>query len=159
MGARKTIQVTPAKCVGCLNCELACASRDWGRYFPCGSKISLVFLESGGKVPVACLQCDQAPCLTVCRTGALARDPETAVIASDPAKCVGCRACVSVCPFGNIAWSEAGQRVEKCDQCQGSPRCVAACPSGALAYVEEGGQSKARRRLFAEKVLEASKEI
>ena len=157
MAAKKTIQVTPSRCVGCLNCELACASRDWGKYFPCGSKINLVFLKAGWKVPVACFQCDQAPCLAVCRTGALARDEGTGVISSNSAKCVVCRACVSVCPFGNIAWSEAGGRVEKCDQCEGAPRCVSACPSGALAYAEDGGQAKTRRRLFAESLMEASK--
>ncbi|MDR2456393.1 MAG: 4Fe-4S dicluster domain-containing protein [Deltaproteobacteria bacterium] len=156
MTAKKVIQVTPSRCVGCLNCELACASRDWGSYFPCGSKINLVFLKAGGQVPVACFQCDQAPCLAVCRTGALARDPDTGVISPDPQKCVGCRACVAVCPFGNIAWSEAGSRIEKCDQCEGAPRCVAVCPSGALAYAEEADKSKARRRLFAESLMEAS---
>ena len=159
MGTKKTIRVTPSRCLGCLNCELACASRDWGRYFPCGSKINLVFLKKGGQVPVACFQCETAPCLAVCRTGALSRSARTGVIASDPAKCVGCRACVAVCPFGNIAWSEAGRRVEKCDQCGGEPRCVAVCPSGALAYAEEGDQAKSRRKLFAESLLEASKEV
>jgi hypothetical protein len=33
---------------------------------------------------------------------------------------------------------------------------VAVCPSGALAYAEEADKSKARRRLFAESLMEAS---
>ncbi|MDR1112090.1 MAG: 4Fe-4S dicluster domain-containing protein [Deltaproteobacteria bacterium] len=152
---RKTIQVTPGRCIGCLNCELACASRDWGQYFPVGSKIGLVFFSEGGQVPVTCFQCDEAPCLKVCRTGALARNEATGVIAVEPERCVGCRTCVSVCPFGNIAYSRAGRRAEKCDQCQGAPRCAAACPSGALRYVEDEEEAKARRRAFAESLRQA----
>ncbi|MDR0354443.1 MAG: 4Fe-4S dicluster domain-containing protein [Deltaproteobacteria bacterium] len=156
--AHKTIHVNPAKCIGCLNCELACASRDWGSYFPAGSKINVVFFRDGGQAPVSCFQCDDAPCLRVCRTGALSRNEATGVISSDPEKCIGCRTCVFVCPFGNIAYSKPGRRVEKCDQCQGAPRCAAICPSGALSYVEEEGQIKSRRRAYAESLKEAFKE-
>ncbi|MDR1298496.1 MAG: 4Fe-4S dicluster domain-containing protein [Deltaproteobacteria bacterium] len=152
---KKTIRVTPSKCVGCLNCELACASRDWGKYFPSGSKINLVFFKDGGQVPLTCFQCDDAPCLKVCRTGALARDEASGVVRSDPEKCIGCRTCVSVCPFGNIAYSRAGRRIEKCDLCQGSPRCAAVCPSGALAYVPDEENLAGKRRAFAESLRQA----
>jgi len=30
----KTLQINPNRCIGCLNCELACASRDWGTVLP-----------------------------------------------------------------------------------------------------------------------------
>ncbi|MDR1656387.1 MAG: 4Fe-4S dicluster domain-containing protein [Deltaproteobacteria bacterium] len=158
MAIMKSINVVPGRCVGCLNCELACASRDWGQYFPAGSKINLVFFKSGGKVPVTCFQCNDAPCLKVCRTGALDRNEATGVISVNAQKCIGCRTCVSVCPFGNIAYRPSSSRVEKCDQCQGSPRCVAICPSGALTYTEDAGTSADRRRKFAQSLLEASQE-
>jgi Fe-S-cluster-containing hydrogenase component 2 len=155
---QKTIQVTPSRCIGCLNCELACASRDWGQYYPAGSKINLVFFKDGGQVPVTCFQCDEAPCLKVCQTGALARDETTGVISSNPDRCVGCRTCVSVCPFGNINYSKIGRRVEKCDQCQGQPRCAAVCPSGALKYVDDVQAVRSRRRAFAESLREIVRE-
>jgi Fe-S-cluster-containing hydrogenase component 2 len=88
----------------------------------------------------------------------LARNETTGVIFSDPDRCVGCRTCVSVCPFGNINYSKVGRRVEKCDQCQGEPRCAAVCPSGALTYVDDAKIVQDRRRAFAESFKDVVKE-
>jgi Fe-S-cluster-containing hydrogenase component 2 len=157
MTLSKTIQVTPSKCIGCINCEFACASRDWDKWFPSPTKINLIFFSDGAKIPVTCFQCDNAPCLEVCQTGALSRD-DRGIITSNPARCVGCRACAAVCPFGNITYSQTGQRIVKCDQCDGEPRCAAACPSGALKYVNEEAELKERRNAFA-KALKKAAEI
>lgn len=145
----KTLAVTPGRCIGCLNCELACASRDWTEYFPAPSKIKLIFFREGGQVPVACFQCDLAPCLAVCRTKALFRNDTTGVVDVDPERCIGCRMCVMACPFGNVAYSPAGRRAVKCDQCQGEPRCAAACPSKAIEYVADEEAARSRRQDFA----------
>lgn len=72
------------------------------------------------------------------------RNPETGVVTSDPEKCVGCRTCVSMCPFGAVRVEDVAGRMiaVKCDLCgeeigqAGEPRCVAACPNRALIYVE-----------------------
>ena len=157
MKALKTLQVNPSRCLGCLNCELACASRDWGEYFPAPAKINLVFFRAGGQVPVSCFQCDAAPCLAVCRTGALRRDEADGVVTTVPERCLGCRACVAACPFGNIDYAVAGQRAVKCDLCQGAPRCVAACPSKALEYVAEDEAVRSKRQAFAASLLAALK--
>jgi Fe-S-cluster-containing hydrogenase component 2 len=150
----KTIKVTPSKCIGCINCELACASRDWDKFFPAPTKINLVFFRDGGQVPVTCFQCDNAPCLGVCQTGALSRN-EAGVVISNPDRCVGCRACTAVCPFGNITYWQSGKRAVKCDQCDGAPRCAASCPSGALQYIEDETTVKERRSAFAKSLKEA----
>ena len=157
MKALKTLQVNPSRCLGCLNCELACASRDWGEYFPAPSRINLVFFRAGGQVPVSCFQCDAAPCLAVCRTGALRRDEAGRVVTTVPERCLGCRACVSACPFGNIDYAAAGRRAVKCDLCQGAPRCVASCPSRALEYVAEDETVRNKRQAFAAGLLTALK--
>jgi Fe-S-cluster-containing hydrogenase component 2 len=157
MKAQKTLQITPNRCIGCLNCELACASRDWGQFFPSPSRINLVFFQAGGQVPVSCFQCDAAPCLAVCRAKALSRDEAGGVVTTNPERCLGCRACVSACPFGNITYAPAGHRAVKCDLCQGSPRCASACPSRALEYVEEDAAVRNKRQVFAAGVLAASK--
>ena len=154
----KTLLITPSRCIGCLNCELACSSREWSEYFPAPSKIKLIFFKDGGQVPVACFQCDAAPCLAVCRTGALKRN-ESGVVDVDPDRCIGCRTCVMACPFGNVVYSQAGKRAVKCDQCDGSPRCAAACPSRAIEFVPDEDAARERRRSFAASLKAALKEI
>ncbi|MDR2338906.1 MAG: 4Fe-4S dicluster domain-containing protein [Deltaproteobacteria bacterium] len=148
MKLAKTLQLSPSRCIGCLNCVLACSSRDWADHYPAPSKINLVFFKDGGQVPITCFQCDNAPCLGVCRTGALER-AGSGVLKVDPTRCVGCRACVAVCPFGNISYSLAGKAATKCDQCEGSPRCALSCPSGAIRYVEDEDIIRERREAFA----------
>ena len=68
----------------------------------------------------------------------------TGVVTTDPARCVGCRTCVSMCPFGAVRVMNTATKplAFKCDLCgdgagtPGTPSCVAACPNRALIYVE-----------------------
>ena len=68
----------------------------------------------------------------------------TGVVTCDQRKCVGCRTCVSMCPYGCVSVAHHGARevAFKCDLCgdgfgqPGDPACVAACPNRALIYVE-----------------------
>jgi len=159
MKGRKIIQVHPSRCMGCLNCELACASREWGEYFPAPAKINLVFFKDGGQVPVGCFQCEGAPCMAVCRTGALRREEAGGAVVTVPERCLGCRACVSACPFGSITYAPAGHRAVKCDLCQGEPRCVAACPARALEFAVEDETTRNKRQAFAASLLTALKEL
>lgn len=154
----KTLSVTPSRCIGCLNCELACSARDWAERFPAPAKISVAFFRDGGQVPITCFQCDSAPCLAVCKTGALRRNTE-GVIEVTGENCVGCRACVMACPFGNVVYSPVMKRAIKCDQCGGSPRCAAACPSRAIEFVADGEAVRQRRHNFARGLKEALKEL
>lgn len=152
----KTLMINPSRCIGCLNCELACSSGDWHKYFPAPSKINVSFFRDGGQVPVACFQCDGAPCLGVCRTGALRRS-DLGVVAVEEERCIGCRMCVMACPFGNVIYSPKARRAVKCDQCGGEPRCVSACPSRAIEYVPDEKAAGERRRTLAAGLKEALK--
>lgn len=154
-----TLLITPSRCIGCLNCELACASRSWDELYPAPSKINLTFFADGGQVPLTCFQCDSAPCLEVCKTGALARAENSGVIAVEADKCIGCRMCVMACPFGNVTYSSRARRAIKCDQCQGAPRCVAACPSKAIEFAPDENAVAERRRTFAQSLKTALKEL
>jgi Fe-S-cluster-containing hydrogenase component 2 len=84
---------------------------------------------------VVCLQCDSAACVEVCPTRALERDEVRGAIVVRDGRCVRCRTCVYACPFGNVAFDTASDKVVKCDLCNGEPRCAQFCPTRTLQYV------------------------
>ena len=69
-------------------------------------------------------------------------------------RCIGCRMCVAVCPFGAVSFDSIQKRVVKCDLCDGDPLCVKFCMYGALQYVEASEQSVIKQRQAAEKLKE-----
>jgi Fe-S-cluster-containing hydrogenase component 2 len=83
---------------------------------------------------VLCLQCDDAACIKVCPTKALAHNPKTGAVEVDMEKCIKCRMCAIACPFGNITIEPETLNVLKCDLCQGDPACAKFCPTKALEY-------------------------
>ena len=64
--------------------------------------------------PMTCQQCDDAPCISVCKTEALSRDDKN-VVKVDSSKCIGCRMCVMACPFGNMSYHWEQNTAIKCD--------------------------------------------
>ncbi len=155
----KRIFVRPDLCTACKTCELACAvehSQAQSIFlspFESPRPKPRVFVEAadGRKIPIVCRQCDDAPCLAACISGALFRDLETGAVRCDWSRCIGCWTCVMVCPYGVIGRQlELGKAV-KCDLCPGRevPACVAACPTHALLYEEVDAFSQDRRRAFA----------
>ena len=77
--------------------------------------------------------------VTVCPTGAMYKADDGTVI-HDDALCLGCKACMGVCPYGVPQFDEAQNIVRKCDACASlrakgrNPACVDACPSRALDF-------------------------
>lgn len=93
-----------SRCVRCYACLAACRIEHFlpiGMFWP-----KLVALETGGDKPsvstysVRCNQCQKAPCVDVCPTGATSRRADGIVLV-DQNKCVGCRYCVIACPYQN----------------------------------------------------------
>jgi phenylacetyl-CoA:acceptor oxidoreductase subunit 1 len=92
------------KCVRCYACVAACRVE---HFLPMGmSWPRLVAMETGGDSPtvstysVRCNQCQDAPCVEVCPTGATYQR-EDGIITIDQDKCVGCRYCIIACPYQN----------------------------------------------------------
>jgi len=143
----KKVYVKEEFCIGCRLCEVYCQlkharSKDLVKAFKRESPPPLprIRVDEKGVVSlsVRCQQCDDAPCVQACLTGALSRDPESRLVNVDEDKCIGCWTCLLACPLGAIKPDIEQRRVLKCDLCQGEeiPVCVANCPNEALVYVE-----------------------
>jgi formate dehydrogenase iron-sulfur subunit len=88
-----------------------------------------------------CRHCVDPTCVSVCPVTALTKSPEGPVV-YDPDKCMGCRYCMTACPFSipRYEWDDPVPRVRKCDMChdrlvQGLPTaCAEACPNEATVF-------------------------
>jgi len=99
------ILVNPERCLGCHTCELACAAAHTTAGNIIGAVLAgeklyrrnRVVQVDSVKLSTQCRQCEDAPCVRVCPTGALYRtETYTAV---DQRLCIACRpACVEACP-------------------------------------------------------------
>lgn len=156
----KIIMIHPDKCTGCKNCANACSFSKEQRARPAASRIHVYTWEREGiSVPMMCQQCSDAPCVSVCPTGAMFRRAGETLVNYDSAKCIRCRMCVQACPFGNAVYDSVTDAILKCDTCQGAPACVAACPVKAIEYIEENVSTRSRKKAFAEKFKEAFQEV
>jgi anaerobic carbon-monoxide dehydrogenase iron sulfur subunit len=133
-------------CMGCGLCEVYCTvqhskTKDIIKaYKETPKPISRVRLEVAKPISFAiqCRNCEDAPCVTACLSGAMTIDEETGLIKHNKNKCIGCWTCVMVCPYGALKMDISGKVVAKCDLCQEleSPACVANCPNRALIVKE-----------------------
>ena len=176
----KEVVVNPDKCVGCMQCMLACAtahSRSL-QLFAATLETPMprprVHVGAGRYnegFPNRCRHCDPAPCQLACLTGAIARDAAAATVLIDPERCINCASCAMACPYGVIRFHEdpfapPGQTVAvKCDNCgsrvsQGMvPACVEVCKTGALVYEELTDVMKAKTRQVARSMSARAGEV
>ena len=100
---QKSLHIDPAKCTGCLQCEMACSYEHTGTINPSKSRIKVFDLHhTGRKVPYTCTQCDEAWCLHACPVEAITVDKATGAKVVNETTCVGCKVCTIACPFGTI---------------------------------------------------------
>ena len=162
----KIIVVDEKRCLGCKSCELECALA----HTQAGTLIeamnsgyqlqSRVHVEPAGQfgMPLQCRHCEDAPCIEVCPTDAICRSSQEGPVLLDGDKCIGCKLCMLVCPFGVIDMSKDKKAMVKCDMCiertqAGQlPACVSACPTGALKLVELDDYLRDPRRKVVRKL-------
>ena len=141
------------KCVGCMTCMQACSAKQAGIINPLLSRIQIVRPQTGiENIPIACAQCQSAPCEVICPVKAISRDELLGRVVVDYDICIGCRMCVAVCPFGCMSFDSIDKRIFKCELCDGDPMCVRFCQHGALQYADASEQSVIKRGATAEKL-------
>ncbi|MDH3626660.1 MAG: 4Fe-4S dicluster domain-containing protein [Acidobacteriota bacterium] len=196
-----------SRCVGCRRCVYGCVnennqSRDpqvhWIRVLKMDKSKGIHLEESDPYynpetvpeedafyMPVACQQCQNAPCVKVCPVEATWQEPDGIVVV-DYDHCIGCRCCMAACPYGarHFNWAEPelaaeevnpdmhylGNRprpkgvVEKCTFCiqrvrKGRyPACVEICPVGARKFGNLLDEESEMRVLMREKRVFVLKE-
>ena len=151
----KILVVDPEKCTGCRICELACSFAKNREFNPAVSRIKVLKVEAEGiACPIVCAHCEQPPCKVVCPVEAIVRDEKTSAILIREDVCIGCRACLIVCPYGAISMDSRKAMMVKCDLCQGDPRCVKLCPTEAIQYVKAEIADMPKKRAMMEKIAD-----
>ncbi len=154
---QKSLHIDPAKCTGCLQCEMACSYEHHGVFNPSKSRIKVFNFEAEGrKVPYTCTQCSEAWCMTACPVDAINLDASTGAKIVHEDVCVGCKVCTIACPFGTVNYMADVGKVQKCDLCDDNPACANACPTGAITYVDADWTGLDKMRQWASKSTPAS---
>jgi molybdopterin-containing oxidoreductase family iron-sulfur binding subunit len=172
-----------SRCIGCRRCVYGCVEENNQSRDPQTHWITVLEMdkETGvdlqhadafydhktvpapGKfyMPVACQHCENPPCVKVCPVQATWKEPD-GIVVIDYDWCIGCRCCISACPYGarHFNWGKPsipkdelnpnteylGNRprqrgvVEKCSFCLQRtrkglyPKCVEVCPVGARKF-------------------------
>ncbi|MGB2079875.1 MAG: formate dehydrogenase FDH3 subunit beta [Vibrio sp.] len=117
------------RCIECNGCVTACKNENddalqWGI-----QRRRVVTLNDGQKdeasISIACMHCDDAPCMQVCPADCFHRTEDN-IVQHDKDLCIGCGYCLFACPFGAPQFAQHGAFAErgtmdKCTYCSGGP--------------------------------------
>ncbi|NND37469.1 MAG: 4Fe-4S dicluster domain-containing protein [Gammaproteobacteria bacterium] len=174
----RTVYINPERCIGCRQCEFACAVAHSESKDPAAALAedplprARIHVSPGTAMntafPNRCRHCSPAPCEQVCPTGAIARDATQDLVMLDVHQCISCAMCAMVCPFDAVTFHTQANGMPprvvaiKCDGCidrirdDQEPACVEACKVGALVYGELNELIAANRLRESAAVLAAT---
>lgn len=139
------------RCIGCFTCQIACKDKN---NLPIGQNFRRVYEFAGGGysharkglvndvyaywLSMSCNHCANPACVKSCPTGAMKKSGDNGIVLIDQARCIGCRRCIAVCPYGAPQFNPQTGKTGKCDMCQDllakgeKPVCVTGCPMRVL---------------------------
>lgn len=164
--ARYGMLINTRKCIGCYACLLACQRQN--DLDPETHFIRFEDREMGEyptatveHIPIQCMHCEDAPCVSVCPTGA-SYATEDGIVRVDEERCIGCKYCMVACPYHVRTQDPATGVVDKCRMCvqideeTGRPghSCVKACLTGARMFGDlDDPESEISKEIAATKAV------
>ena len=170
--------IDQSKCTGCQYCVNSCQAHNDIHPDIQWTRLHNAEPVNGQEVfmPVPCMHCENAPCVSVCPVKATYQRDD-GIVMMDQHRCIGCRYCMAACPYGSRSfnwqnpWETAEGEpvdvpnpefpkrtrgvVEKCNLCAERlakglvPRCVEACRHGALTFGDASDPDSEVRKLLA----------
>lgn len=179
-------------CIGCHTCSMACKTEN---NLPVDVWWNTTITDGGDKmdtprgtfpnvemayVTLACQHCANPACVEVCPSGATYKDEETGIVHQDTDVCIGCKACLSACPYEGVRtyvegdpqyhtethlgdYASKGYKpntVGKCTMCQHrldrdeQPACIMACPMRARVWGDSDDPESAVSKLLERREYE-----
>ncbi len=195
-GVRFAMALDINKCIGCRRCAYACVMEnntdrelhiEWIKVVGLPrEELELLnpnmdYTDAPEKnmvyIPMACMHCEDPPCVMVCPVVATYKEPD-GIVVIDYDRCIGCRYCMTACPYGARRFNWKKPRVpvtelnpnmhilgnvvrqphvvEKCTWCiqrtrdGGVPACVEVCPVGSRVFGDLNDPASPIRRVIEE---------
>lgn len=155
-----------ALCTGCNACVVACKLENDVPFGAFNTWVESWDAERDGRtrranLPQLCNHCENAPCVANCPTGASYK-ADDGTVQVDIENCIGCKACISACPYEARYFVESESVVGKCTFCHQRsssgllPACTSTCITSARIFGDLNDPDSDVAKRLAECESEAS---